>query len=802
MFFKMLKNDLKIKKGLNVILFIFIAAASVLVFISASQLYMQITGKKRTAEKCRLSDIILMFDNSTEKREQKLDTIRTRIEQRDGFTEYYQSEVLTVGVGQIDFNDFDENDTESFFEKVQIISALPRNCDLVYDLDDKPFYVQNGTVRISNRMRDITGAKQGDRLQIITPMARVYEFEIAGFYKEPTSNYIFRYLLSDDDYARISDDFPVKTDVFSIFAVDDTSDSVELFISDLRNNDGIPISDGYWMNKGVNDDYVTAYIVTFALILISIFMLVIILMTIRFTMLAALRDEEKEIGVMNAMGIDSISFRWLFAAKYIAFAAVGSIIGIACGLPVSKTLMKLFAGGMTFPNTYELLLVGTASSLLMTGAIILFSMIVMRRIRKISVIDAIHGENNGERFHNSSVLFLHKQRKMPVPVFLGLSDILTRFKRYIVLIIAYTLSALLILITAYLYNSVVSLDFFRYSMINGYDFFPDFSDEMMKEYDSRETAENKFFWEVFNEDLDDHGINAHVNTYAYSNGELHTGGITDCTVQFDYEDTTAIECSEGRRPVLENEVVLSSYTARRRGIKVGDEIDVGLNEYSEDKLVITLNKKKVIVTGLVDTIEWGEPVLIMGEEYDKSCINGRGFTGAFIYSDDKQAEFDKMSDLFGRDHMMNSDEAMKREFATYELPLRLLRDVITGTVIFVNILLTVLYMNIFISEDRPEIALQRCIGFRGRSIRAAQLFRMMTLTVAAAVIAIILAGTAGTVIVGKLFSVIGLSGFRFLPMPLYTWVIMPVISLLTSLIPSLIKLRKIETIDISSISNE
>ena len=38
MFFKMLKSDLKRKKGLNVILFIFITVASVLVFAGAVEI--------------------------------------------------------------------------------------------------------------------------------------------------------------------------------------------------------------------------------------------------------------------------------------------------------------------------------------------------------------------------------------------------------------------------------------------------------------------------------------------------------------------------------------------------------------------------------------------------------------------------------------------------------------------------------------------------------------------------------------------------------------------------------------------
>ena len=661
--------------------------------------------------------------------------------------------------------------------------------------------MKNGTVWISHKMRDVTEAKLGDRMKIITPMGRVYEFEIAGFYKEPTAIYLYKYFISDDDYKVISADFPVKTDIFSVLTPEVNSDIVDIFRSELRNKHDIRLIEGWWSRHTMSDDFVVIFIITFSMILMSIFMVIIILMTIRFTMISALRDEEKEIGMMRAMGINSLRFRWLFVAKYISFAVAGGIIGIIAGIPLSYKLMHLFAGGVVYPPVHELVLIGTASALLMASSIILFCLLVMRRINKISVIDAIHGENRGERFGKASALLLHKRTKMPVPVFLGLSDILTRIKRYIFLIIAYTLGGMMILLPGYLYHSVVNPEFMKYTLIYDYDFFPDFSDEMMKEYERREIAENKDFWDIFNDDLANNDINAHVDTCCYCGGELYTEGRRDCEVFFNFDDMSPIEYSEGTAPVLENEIAMSSYSARNYGIKPGDEIEVGLNEYSGDKLHITLNKKKVIVTGLIDMMEWGSPYIIMGKEYDKGCINGKRFFSLNIYSDNKQAEWDKMNELFNG-HMMTAEEALMRELEDYELPLRLFRNVVFAAVVFVNILLTALYMNIFISEDKSEIALQRCLGTGDGKIRAAELFRMMTLTIVSVIAAILISNTVGARLFDVLFGAINLSGFKFMPMPVLTWVIMPLVSLLTVLIPSVIRLGSIDKIDIRSIAEE
>ena len=59
MFFKMLKSDLKRKKGLNVILFIFIAVASILVFAGSVQIFSNFTRDKTAKKLCRSSDTVI-----------------------------------------------------------------------------------------------------------------------------------------------------------------------------------------------------------------------------------------------------------------------------------------------------------------------------------------------------------------------------------------------------------------------------------------------------------------------------------------------------------------------------------------------------------------------------------------------------------------------------------------------------------------------------------------------------------------------------------------------------------------------
>ena len=809
MFFKMLKNDLRIRRGLNIILFIFIAAASVLMYVSAAQLYLQVTGPAQTRENCRSSDIAMLFSLPEESRDDDRAAIESCIDDHPGFTSWYRDEGLLLDNCQVDFNNIDENEYESFFRMENFVTTLPAEHDLVFDLKDRPFTVRNGTVAISHKLRDTTGAEPGDTVRFISPSGRTYEFKIGGFYKESSSSYFCRYFISDDDYAAMAAGFPVKTYLYSITAEGDASDEYDAFknkytAAESTSAEGkgcIRPASAFILRSDLTDDYITSYIITVFMIVISIFMLLIILMTIRFTMISAMNQEEKEIGMLRASGVDSFGFRWIFAAKYIAFAVIGGIIGLTAGYPVSVCVMQLFAGGMSFSDFAEQTAIGAVSILLTAGIIIFFCMLTMRRFRKISVINAIHGENAGERYGNASALLLHRRSSMPVCLYHALSDILTRFRRYTMLIIAYTLGGVIILIACGLYNSVINPDFLKYQAVYQMDFFPDFNDEMMEEYAEAESAENESFYSVYNKELAENGIAAHVDTVSYSEGKLLTGSTRNCIFYFGKKDLSFIGFSEGVAPVLANEAAMSRYTAKKLGIQPGDEIEISIKEYQEDGLSAVMVRRNIIITGLFDMLEWEYPLIIMGGEYDKGLADDEMYYRFCIDREDKEAEYQKICEHFSG-HTMNAQEYIDRYLAPYKFQFGLLRNFAPSAVILVNILLTMLYMGIFISEDRAEIALQRCIGVPDRSIRLAQFLRMLLLSAASVLLSILFTATLGNLLVDTVFGKLGLSGFRFLPAPVLTWVIMPAIVFLSVLLPVLISLRRTDSIDIRSISEE
>ncbi len=804
MFWKMLKSDLKQKKGLNVVLFLFMTVAAVLVFVSSVQVYEFFTGNERNKEVCHISDMLIFSNDGGSPQQQYRSEYDKVLTENTHVKDYYRKEMITLETMNIDFEHFDEAKDNSFTSYTHYMTTLPKDKDLVFDLDDKPFYVENGTVYVAENLRNFTGAQAGDTLKIVTHMGNIYELKIAGFYKQPQIGRFKWYIVSDADYEFFSSEFPVTTDLYGVnvegaaFAVSDE------IVQSLWYK--APISDIEIQEFSTSDEYILGYVLSVFLALICLFLILIIVMTIRFTMIAALKEEEREIGMMRAIGVDSFRFRWLFAAKYIAFTVIGGIIGIVVGFPLSKELLIMFGSSNILPENGIITAIGIISVVFIIAIIIAFSLLVMRRINRISVMDAIRGENRGERFGKSSVMFLHKRKKMPTAFYLASSDILKRFKRYLFLFVAYTLGAVIILFAVNIKNTVISTDFLKYDMIYQMDFFIELNDEQSEQYMKRATAENKDYWTLINEDISKAGIPAHIDDdHSMSLASLVLNDTKiDMAVVYGKGDISRLAYREGGRiPQKSDEAALSYFTASRLGIQLGDTVTLSMPHYAENGLSVIYKDETFTVTSFINFMESGMPRAVLGAEYE-NLMDNNTWLATIIDAEgaEKEKAFAQLEELFGEAQVMTGEEFVKDNLYEYDDLFTMLEYVMGGAVLLILVLLTYLYSSIFIAEETSEIALLKSMGFTDGTIKASHIFRILILSVVSVILGEILLKTAGQVIVGQLMETLEITGFTFLPEYILSFGVVPVIIIGTVLITQWLNLKGIKNIAVWNITDE
>lgn len=806
MFFKMLKSDLKQKKGLNIVLFIFITIASILVFVGSVQVYQFFTGNDRNKEVCHISDFLMYTYNSSGNNKEKYQAECDRVlKQNSHVKDYYRKELISIYGQQIDFEFLEETKDDHFQYNYHFLMTQPENQDLLFDSNDQPFYVPNGSVYISEKLRNITFANVGDKVKFITDIGNIYEMEIAGFYKSPYIDSSYWYIFSEADYQLISSECYTYMDLYGI-NVDEISYSTSEEIQQALLHT-VPV-DLNVQDFNNSNDYILGYVLSVFLTLISLFLILIIIMTIRFTMIAALKEEEKEIGMMRALGVDSLSFRWLFAAKYIAFAVIGGLLGIIIGFPLSGMLLTMFGANNIHPETGMILIIGIFSVLFIIFIMIAFSLLVMRRINKISVINAIRGENSGESFGKSSVMFLHKRKKMSVPFYLASSDIIKRLKRYAFLFVAYTLGAVIMLFTVNIKNSVISTEFLKYSLYYQTDFSIEFNNEQLLDYAARMTSENKNVWDLVNEDIQAAGIPAYIdNDHYLLQGMLQKENLeTHISIYYGKGDISQLPYRPGGTiPKLKDEAAISYVSAQSLGIQLGDTIQISIPTYTQNGLSETYRTEKFKITSYIDIMDSGTPTVILGNEFENRTSNfNKTYLATIINAEgaEKDKVFAQLEELYGADQVLSGQEYVKQILFEYDQLFTLLEYVMGGAVILILVLMTYLYSSIFIAEEKSEIALLKSMGFADYSIKTSHVFRMLILAVISVILGEILLKTAGNFIVSQLMETLGITGFGFLPEYIMSFLLIPIIIIGAVLLTQWLNLKNIKNIAVWNIKDE
>ena len=807
MFFKMLKSDLKRKKGLNVILFIFIAVASILVFAGSVQIFSNFTRDKTAKKLCRSSDTVIWTLDTGNTNEESMNKTAEILDSDSNVTEWSRSVMAIISTETIDYPEFEEKENSYIFRsKIQCIVTLPREHDLVYDLSDEPFYVPNGCIAIPIDISLNTGVKQGDIIRYTTDTGYTYELEVCRIFKDNINNGTHRFIVSDADYKELTRECTEKYNSYSIKLDDASNEKIDELEKRFEEKEIDILSIAY--NEALDNDNVILQIISVFIILISVFLIAIIFMTIRFTMIADLKSEEKEIGMMKALGVDSLRFRWLFAAKYIAFAIIGGIIGIAAGLPLAGMLVNMFGPDCILPERYEMITIGILAVAAIITMMIVFSLLVMRRINRISVIDTIHGENRGERFKKGFPLFLHKRRKMPIPLYMALNDILGRFKRYIFLIIAYSLGAAILLLVFNVRNTVINPHYPRYWLYHNYDFETNFNEDTWNEIKRERERTGKDYVGVVNDMFADKGIAAHIDTMYKGSAYVLRDNDNQYYFHMLWKAGEPEKFTNYRKggsvPRLANEAAMSAYTANKLGIKTGDVIKAKLRENNADHTSYNWNEKEIVITALIDYMETNDPVIIMGDEYEDGYKGGTQWTGMTIDAPDKEksAVIKQMRAIYGENSIYDGIQAVKEAIGNFNRLFLLLEYGVGGAVLLVLMLITYLYMSIFVAEEVPETALLKSMGFRDISVKAAYMLRIALLLLISLVLGEVYIWTLGNYLFETFMNQYEVTGMRFeFEIPV-SFIVIPLIMLVSLMLTALLTLRSVKHIGIWKISEE
>lgn len=782
MYFRILKKDLKRKKSMNVILLIFIMLAATFIASSANNMISVITALDTYFEMAEVPDYWFSTTDYNSKK---------RFEE---FAHENGYDYKPLDLIMIDSNEIKLNGSKFEYSGSICISGLKNSIKVFDSSDNEITKVKDGEIYITSALfnEERYNFNINSKIQI-TIGDKTKDFTLKGSTKDAEfgseSIGTTRFLVSENDFNYFHDKDTVIMNSINVYT--DDSGYLEKFnnleLNTLFNLDKITLKKMYFMDM----------LIALVMLIVSVCLILISMVILRFTINFTMSEEFREIGVMKAIGIGNRKIRGLYIVKYFAISIVGASIGLVLSIPFGKMMMKDVSKNFIIPNQNNIIL-NLICAAVTAAVVVLFCYFCTRKIKNFSPIDAIRNGENGERYSRKSIISLKKFRLSPI-IFMALNDIFSGLKRFIAMIVIFILGLLLIIIPENTINTLQSDS--RITMFNMAECDHVISQELLftSNTDYKKVMNDKL--DNIKKVLDEHNIEAEIFQEAMFRMTVSFNGKKESSLAFQgLGDVTTDMYAylEGTAPQNKREIALSKLVADRIGAKIGDTVEVKNGEQI---------KEYIITATLQSMNNMGEGIrFYQDEELDYSYVSGCfGIQIKYTDSPDND-ELDQRKALL-REIDPDNKICTPGEYIGYMIgdvsgQIGNIRNLILLVVLCINILVTVLMVKSFIAKEKGELAMLKAIGFNNSSLMAWQTIRIGIILLISIILGTLLSTPLSKLTVEPIFKMMGAISIEFEIVPIKVYLLYPLILLVFTVLAAWItsfQLKKISAYEVSNI---
>ncbi|MEK4007051.1 ABC transporter permease [Paenibacillus sp. FSL H3-0333] len=758
MFLTILKKDLRRKKVMNTVLLILIILASTLAASSSSLMYSTSSALGSFIEGSKVADLNITLANDPGYNSAVEDWVKQEKKVETAYTERQ----LNLLLNQVTMPE----GRKSFSGNVSfVLSAIPEQVNLVFGEDNERYSLRPGEIGLPASLMLSSGIVPGEQLKLkFGEITRT--FTVNGYFKDAFMGAdllgLKRLMLSAEDFKEIEKLVPEdkRMNLWSFVAAPGVA-STE--ISSSFANSDLPIS--FEVDKAlVKMTYMTDRMISAMMFAISVFLIFIAFLTLRFTIVSTLQDEYKEIGVMKAIGFRNRAIKQLYLTKYTGLACLGGVLGLGISLPLTALMSRKSSQYMILPGGSTNIMISALSTVVMIAFILLFCLLCMRKINKASAIDAIRQGQTGERFKASRRIHLHKIRFIPPPFFLALSDVLNRPKSYTSLILTLILSSAIILIPVNLTNTIVTPKFLEYFGTIGADFY---SPTVVAEKPVEKIQQEKA---LLSKRLKDRGFEVTLTAnYTVSTKYISDNGQANRRINGQKNDQNgSVEILEGTVPLLKNEIAITTIMSEKYGKRVGDNITFEIGGV----------QGTFMISGLFQSISNEGYAVWIARDYELKTISAYLFSGELHAPEQAKAGMMKeIQQQFPEQGFKTSLELLGEITGGFMGQLHSINGLLTAIICLITFFITSLFVRLMIAKEVHGIAVMKSIGFTNAAIRRWQALRILIIISVSLVLGVIAANTLGSRLLGLIFRIFGLTSLQLNILPFQVYLLYPLLIL-------------------------
>lgn len=771
---RILLKDLTRNKVITITLFIFILLASMLVS-SATSIIIELTDSMTSLfQKSHAPHYVQMYSGKLN--QEKIDKFSAK-------TPYVKNqqttELLNINGANIFLGNRGENQANSVLEN----SFTKQNdkFDFLLDMDNQIMQIQDGEIGVPVYYMKQCNLKIGDTIKIING-SFFMEFTIKDFIRDAQMNPSLvtskRFLISDNDWDTLKatmgeSEYLIE---FLLNDINKISEFETLYQSTKLPQTGTSITySTYKLLNALSDGIVIAIV-----ILISILLITISILCLRFTLITTIEEDYREIGVMKAIGIQNSNIQKLYLIKYVLISSFASFLGYILSLFIGPFFTKniyIYMG--TVDKDISSILIPFISSVLVFVAIVFFCKLILKRFKKISAVNALRNNYSINSVIHGYSLQLYKTKTTNANIFLGLNEVVRKFTVYGFLCFVYMICIFLMIVPLNFLNTIQSPEFITYMGAGKSDIRIDLSQTKQTQH-------------LFNSMLQKINVDNDVEKYESFTTSSYkiknkNGKVENMKIENGNFKTFPLTYVKGSAPTKENEIALSVINANELEKSIGDNLSI----FSKGK-ELTLT-----VSGIYQDITHGGKTAKAMLPSNKDNVLWHVINLNLKAGVNVADKLDQYSISYYPAKVTNINNYISQTLSSIINQLRLVIKLAIVISIVISSLITAMFFKMLIAKDTPQTATMLSLGFSTKDIRIQYITRALLVLIIGVILGIIMANTLGQKISGLLLS--GISNLQFIVNPLIVYILCPSALILTVLITIIAINRAINKIKIMSI---
>lgn len=633
------------------------------------------------------------------------------------------------------------------------LSTQNEKFDFLFDMNQQKPVVAKGQIYVPVCYMQQYELQPGMQMRI-----GAYTFEIAGFIRDAQMNSMMasskRFLVCEEDYEAMqalgTEEYLIE---FLLREQADTQAFATMYADAGLDANGPTITAPLIRMMNALSDGVMVMI----FLAVSVAMLLIAIVCIRFSVLTKLEKDKREIATLKALGISQKDVNHLYFTKFLLFALMGLLIGLAVAFLLQglfvKEMQELYGSYQANGMVVALSVAGAAFVL---GVMLWSVWKTLKRTARLSVVEAMNGR--GEAY------------KLSVR------------KQYVMIGLIIVACVSMALIPTNMASTFGAPEFATYMGIGDGEIRIDVNQtdhifektEQIRELLSTDTR------------IEEYAVLQTQNFKMLS----PEGEWTNLTVERGDHTIFPVRYSSGNAPREVDEIALSYLNASEMGINIGDTLTL----FDSEKEVTYR------VCGIYSDITNGGKSAKIAQNDTRNA--DEELMWSVIYVSPK-SDVD-MQSLISEYQMLLEEKALDASIidvqsyirATYGptiVQIQRIARLVTCVAVLVIVVVLSLFVCLVIEKERYKISLHKALGFTTAELKLRYYRNYFICSVTAVVLGIILGNLVGEAGAGMFLHSLGANGFEFIMNPLDVYVKIPFIVMISAGVAVTVGLTELKT---------